>query len=447
MPSYNIYPKSKNSKEETPLYIRFSEKGDNLKFYVGRKIAIEDWDFKKHRAKKNHPGYSAFNAFLSSAVSCLEGIYEKLNVANNKVNRAEMRAKFNEFLSSHGLEKKVPPKYLADFIADYLKEFGPTLKKNTKNHFTQTMSFLRSYELYTMGKVVFGNIDLGYKKELKSKYVTYTDKDAEDYVRLGLNSKFKKLRFEDVNLEFHKKFIQYAELAGYSKNWYGKIITNIKFFMSEAQDNKLHNSHDFKHKKFKSFTQESGAIYITELELERIYNYDFSWSAALDNARDLFLIGCFTALRSNELMQLAEYKISNKMIEGVTTKTGAFVKIPIHNYVDKILEKHNGIPTIISAPKMNKHFKKVCKQVGLDDEISIFKKGKLVTNKKYEFVTTHTMRRSFATNMYKRGVPTYNIMLITGHKTEASFFKYIKIDGEENVAFITSVWEKKTINI
>ena len=50
---------------------------------------------------------------------------------------------------------------------------------------------------------------------------------------------------------------------------------------------------------------------------------------------------------------------------------------------------------------------------------------------KHKLIMTHTARRSGATNMYKRGIPTIYIMKITGHKTESSFLRYIRITKEE----------------
>lgn len=54
------------------------------------------------------------------------------------------------------------------------------------------------------------------------------------------------------------------------------------------------------------------------------------------------------------------------------------------------------------------------------------------TFKKWELITTHTVWRSFATNAYLQNVPTISIMKITGHRTEKSFLKYIKISKEDN---------------
>ena len=43
---------------------------------------------------------------------------------------------------------------------------------------------------------------------------------------------------------------------------------------------------------------------------------------------------------------------------------------------------------------------------------------------KYELITTHTARRSFASNLLGRGIPKQFIMAVTGHTTEKSFNKY-----------------------
>jgi integrase len=57
--------------------------------------------------------------------------------------------------------------------------------------------------------------------------------------------------------------------------------------------------------------------------------------------------------------------------------------------------------------------------------------------KKYALVSSHTARRTGATNMYLAGVQTFRIMLITGHTTEQSFFKYIRIEREENARVLS----------
>ena len=64
--------------------------------------------------------------------------------------------------------------------------------------------------------------------------------------------------------------------------------------------------------------------------------------------------------------------------------------------------------------------------------------GRTITRRepKYNFIMNHTARRTFATNMYLRGVPTISIMAITGHTTEANFLKYVKISQKEHAAIV-----------
>jgi len=71
---------------------------------------------------------------------------------------------------------------------------------------------------------------------------------------------------------------------------------------------------------------------------------------------------------------------------------------------------------------------------------SITRGGKREESKhqKWELITVHTARRSFATNAYLAGVPTISIMKITGHRTESAFMKYIKISQEQNADLLSS---------
>jgi integrase len=69
---------------------------------------------------------------------------------------------------------------------------------------------------------------------------------------------------------------------------------------------------------------------------------------------------------------------------------------------------------------------------------------KLTQNyKKWELLSTHTARRSFATNLYLAGLSSITIMAITGHKTEKAFMKYIKATSSEHAKLLKIHWEKE----
>jgi integrase len=84
----------------------------------------------------------------------------------------------------------------------------------------------------------------------------------------------------------------------------------------------------------------------------------------------------------------------------------------------------------VSQVLFNKQIKTICKNVGIDDLVKGFKNNpktrrkEIVSAPKYEFVTSHIMRRSFATNYFGK-IETPLLMNITGHTKESTFLTYI----------------------
>ena len=78
-------------------------------------------------------------------------------------------------------------------------------------------------------------------------------------------------------------------------------------------------------------------------------------------------------------------------------------------------------------------------------EVKTTKGGQVKTEtfKKYELISTHTARRSFSTIEFLKGTSSIAIMSITGHKTEKSFLKYIKLSNRDHAKQIQKQWEKK----
>ena len=67
-----------------------------------------------------------------------------------------------------------------------------------------------------------------------------------------------------------------------------------------------------------------------------------------------------------------------------------------------------------------------------------------ITQPKYEFISSHTARRSFATNEFlAKDIKTYQIMALTGHKTEKAFYRYIRLTREENAKDIANIWQQR----
>jgi integrase len=142
-------------------------------------------------------------------------------------------------------------------------------------------------------------------------------------------------------------------------------------------------------------------------------------------------------------------QIRDGFIETKQVKTGDSVVIPIHPTVEKILKKYGGkLPPSLSNQKTNDHLKELGKLLPSLQKTTTktFTKGGVKvteTYHKWELVSSHTARRSFATNEYLAGMQTVTIMAITGHRSEKSFLGYIKLTPNEHAKLLKSHWDKR----
>ncbi|MDP4086626.1 MAG: site-specific integrase [Bacillota bacterium] len=256
------------------------------------------------------------------------------------------------------------------------------------------------------------------------------------------------LEFEDITLEFYNDFISYLNDKGFSINTVGDNIKKLKAVMAAALELGYHKNTAFQGKYFTKPSEEADNIYLSVNELKEIETLDLSSKPSLDRVRDLFLVGCFTGLRFSDFSRLTPKNITDGFIEIEQSKTGDKVVIPVHSIIKKIIKKYNGLPPTISNQKFNNYLKEICQDVKSlqhTESKTITKAGKKVTINmyKWQMVSSHTARRSFATNEYLNGTSTLTIMAVTGHKTEKAFLKYIKVSKKEEAERMKQHWESR----
>jgi len=273
-----------------------------------------------------------------------------------------------------------------------------------------------------------------------------------NYLKKYASKTGKVIDFKNIDLDFYDDFTQYLQGEKLAVNTIGKKIQTLKIFLNAARDENKNSYEGYRSKKFVAMTEDSETIYLTEAELTKLYEHDFSENPALDRVRDLFLIGCWTGCRFSDIAQITPESVSGGFINLKQYKTGTKVIIPLHPVVTAILNKYNGkLPEAISNQKFNESLKDIARLAGIDERTNkaITKGGVKVSTayKKYELVTTHTARRSFATNLYKSDFPSLSIMAITGHKTEESFLKYIKVPPDEHAKKLQDHWNKRHLKV
>jgi len=427
MADVKFYLKDRN-KTSTSIYavLRFKyfetdntgkKKYKMLKVKTGESINPEYWDSKEMKVSKKYTGYPEFNKRLSDIETIINDTLRRMlnDGRGDEINPESLRSEVIEQI--HIAKKTIMPvkkgNGFGDFIQTIITETengkrthtktGKRLQKVTVNSYKVTLKHIRDYEC-------------------KNHCV---------------------LRFKDITTDFHQKFIKYMNDEDKAVNTIGCNIKNIKLFMKIAHVRKLTENTDYLKEGFNKVSEETYNIYLTENELLKIYQTDLSKDKRLEAVRDIFLIGCYTGLRFSDLVKLRAEHINEKNITITTQKTGNRIVIPLHWIVTEILEKYNHqLPRVISNQKMNEYIKLVGEKAEIND-IIIIKETKDGKNydKDYEknkLITVHTARRSFATNMYLKDIPTISIMKITGHKTEKAFLEYIKVTSEQNAKKLQS---------
>jgi integrase len=260
-----------------------------------------------------------------------------------------------------------------------------------------------------------------------------------------------KLDFDSINMNFYELLMAFMNKRKYKINTKGKHIATIKNLMNDATDRGYNTNLIFRSKNFKRLSEEVFNIYLTKDEINDIANLDLSNNSRRDIIRDLFLIGCYTGQSYIDYSNFNKNNIHGDFIKYSRAKNPNVsfkneINIPIKHELLKILEKYDyKLPKTFSNQKTNKHLKEIGKMVdSLNVLIEINLDGKKTY--KYNCIGTHTARRSFASNEYIDGTPSLSIMQLTGHKTEKSFMKYIKLSSKEHAQIIKKTWDERSQN-
>jgi len=392
-----------------PLYLRLSAgRGADIIVKTGETIYPELWNYKKQTinlrilSKKEQE-------LKDTLIELSKYVDKEVNNSFGELSKEWLTEVIYRFHNKKSSDAESFMQYIERFIKE--AEAGTRKNENLMNLSEGTLTNLRAF---------------------KNQIINYQVERTKERKRPI------KVDFENVNIDFYNDFVSYLSDQGYAQNTIGKHVKTLKMFMSKSLEEKLHTNRDFQFRSFKGISKKSFNIYLTEAELDKIYNKELS--PELDRSRDAFLVLCETGLR------VSDYKKINvsihigedgiKLIHLSQEKTDGEVVIPVSARLQKILDKYNGTLPKVHDVYINRDIKKVAEMCGINEVLRWNEKklGKSYekTCKKWEKISCHTGRRTFCTNAFLAGIPTVSIMQISGHSTETNFLKYIKISKEEN---------------
>lgn len=224
-----------------------------------------------------------------------------------------------------------------------------------------------------------------------------------------------------------------------------KYIELFKMFLNWAVQHKYTDNASFQ--EFKAIQQpDTLKVVLTAEDVEKIKKAPLAGKNYLSNVRDLLILSILTGLRYSDYSRIKtehikQYEEGFKALAIRQEKTNEFVEIPLTAEAESIITKLiAGDTHPVSNQRMNAYVKELCKISEVDELFEIHKfQGKHKSTKripKHELITTHTGRRTFATNLMIQGVSPLTVMKFTGHKDYKSFTKYVNIPKKTEMNII-----------
>lgn len=210
----------------------------------------------------------------------------------------------------------------------------------------------------------------------------------------------------------------YGELqSAYSPNSVRTICATIKAVIRENDPTRDIPSPQFG-KILKAKSVPVQAVYLTDDEIDRIIKYN-PRGAYRRYVHRMFVMECLCGARMSDCERMSTENIDDtgKFLVYVTQKTKTEVKVPIHKKLRPFLVCGTADEPVggVSETHFNRIIREICKDCGIDSRVKVFQKGVEQSGKKWQFVSSHTGRRSFATNLSKKGIPVEQIALMMGH--------------------------------
>jgi integrase len=394
----------RSTKEEAPLTLRLLFRNNNTDYVFGSNIKLQvsnEYWTKQHNNKR----------IKETAI-----VNKKVEV-NDELGRIQ---KFILYAFNNTDANLVNKKWLENQIYNY---YNP--QPEPEQLPTDLINYLDKYLEFKKNEITPNTKKkINVIKQLLIRYADYSGKT---------------LNLTDIDGNFKMSFEAYCLENLYAPNTIATALKFIKTICNHAKSNGLNISSQLGNIKIKQTKVDN--IYLTFEELEKIEKTDKEkFTDSLLNARDWLIISCYTGQRISDFMRFAgkQIRVENgkSLLEFTQIKTGKNMTVPLHQKVLEILGKRVGeFPYSISDQKYNAYIKKVCEIAEINQVVKGSKKSETSEDsgiyrkeagifKKWELVTSHIGRRSFASNFYGI-IPTSFLIYVTGHSTETMFLTYI----------------------
>lgn len=385
-----------------PIVLHSLWKNYKFQFYTSERILPKYWNDSEQKVRRSHPSYQDINNYLDSLDEKVKSLYRG-------------------YLSSGIIP--IPALLKNDLIPPNSRE----LKTAATNNFTSV------FEKFIKALAIRGN-----KKDSIKHYQKLLNHLTNFEIKQGT------IELSALTNDVFNEFIEYQRSKyDYHPNTVGNWIKYMKSFLNWCKEN------DYKtgNLKLKKLWVEPEKIYLTMADIRKLL--DVSVTGRLEKIRDIFIFACFTGLRYSDFACVSSENIIEKegqyYLSFIPQKTNSMnaksvkrVEIPLVSIVLQILAKYKdkgvySLP-VTSNQKMNEYLKELGKLAGIDYIIqtTIYKDNQPTTEfvPKYEKITCHVARHTFATLGLINKIPLAVVSKLLGHSDLKTTMIYAKVVDE-----------------
>jgi len=382
---FNLRDASASSK--TPIYLIARYRGNTLKWSTGQYIKPSQWDLKRQRPKAGKLHH--LRNFLNRIEITAEKIYLEANSGSLTV------AQFREQLDIAS-GKKAPEDEKTPFLIEYATT-------------------------YVIGK----RKGLTTVKNSLSKFLNGKD-----------------IRFDEIDWNFRKRYVDHLKVKNFQLSTINKRLAGLAQFINASRKDGHHNNTISLEGgwKIKVKGSTSAPIALSLEELKKIAVLPLKGTEK--KVADLFLIGAMTGQRWSDYSAYRPENFRGGQLVFRQQKTKEIIEIDLDMFdgllpetLTSIMERYGYHSPGVSAQLFNQTIKALCKRAGITQKVMVTSRpgGEIRDEyyQKWEKISSHTARRTFATIWYEKGLSAGEIMLVTGHKSEKMLRAYIGITEQQ----------------
>lgn len=414
-----IFKLDKPSNEKSLIMMVYRYDGKKLLLSTSISINTEHWNPNTQRVKeiKGYPEYITFNKTIEKYRLALLTVWDGFISKGERPTIVQLKESVLNNLIPDRSSSHEYPSNICKFIGKIINNLDDKNNETSKVY----SQILKNFEKFPTGKSLeFKDLNLSRLESFKNYY-------------------------RDTPRERTQKY--------YSRGTIYRHLKHLVTIINKAANYGICINPDYKKTSWRidgpEDTISGNNVILNESEIAKLESTELN--DRFDKIRDIFLLGLYTGQRYGDYATLSIDNViavnGKEYLQILQQKTKKLVKVPYGPKLKSIIMKYDGYPKTISLQKFNVGIKELCEHLEFNDPVIIYKdtpalyKDAKGTNKKIEsntypkwqYVSTHTARRTFCTNAILKGVPSKIVMQMSGHKNIRTFNSYVRINMDTNI--------------